>query len=104
MKKSVLRDITPCSPLKMNRRYGGTYRLHLQNRRTSKAVFATCFMLVSFLAYSSILRMVATCTSEMSDDCQCTTLHYTLEDRTRHNDGCENLRSYGVTKCGIVDA
>jgi hypothetical protein len=25
-------DIPPCSPLKVNRRYGGTYRLHLQGR------------------------------------------------------------------------
>jgi hypothetical protein len=26
-------DITPCSPLSFNRRFGGTYRLHLQGRR-----------------------------------------------------------------------
>jgi hypothetical protein len=25
-------DITPCSPLKVNRRFGRTYDLHLQNR------------------------------------------------------------------------
>jgi hypothetical protein len=26
-------DMTPCSPLSFNRRFGGTYRLHLQGRR-----------------------------------------------------------------------
>jgi hypothetical protein len=29
--------ITLCSPLKVNRRFGGTYRLHLQGRRISRA-------------------------------------------------------------------
>jgi hypothetical protein len=33
MKSSVFLDITPCSPLKVNRRFGGTYRLHLRSRR-----------------------------------------------------------------------
>jgi hypothetical protein len=26
-------DITPCSPLSVNRRFGGTFRLHIQGRR-----------------------------------------------------------------------
>jgi hypothetical protein len=26
-------DMMPCSPLSVNRRFGGTYRLHLQGRR-----------------------------------------------------------------------
>jgi hypothetical protein len=30
-------DITPCSPLKLNRRFGGIYRPHLQGRRISRA-------------------------------------------------------------------
>jgi hypothetical protein len=30
-------DITPCAPLKVNRRLGETYRLHLQVRRISRA-------------------------------------------------------------------
>jgi hypothetical protein len=29
---TIFSDITPCSPLKVNRRFGGTYRLHLQSR------------------------------------------------------------------------
>jgi hypothetical protein len=37
MKCSVFCDITPCSPLKVNRQFGGTCRLHLQGRRISRA-------------------------------------------------------------------
>jgi hypothetical protein len=28
---------TPCSPLKVNRRFGGTHRLHLKGRNISQA-------------------------------------------------------------------
>jgi hypothetical protein len=34
---SIFWDITPCSPLKVNRRFEGTYRFFLQDRRTSQA-------------------------------------------------------------------
>jgi hypothetical protein len=37
VKFSIFWDITPCSPLKVDRRFGGTYRLHLQGRRISRA-------------------------------------------------------------------
>jgi hypothetical protein len=33
MKSIIFWDMTPCSPLSVNRRFGGTYRLHLQGRR-----------------------------------------------------------------------
>jgi hypothetical protein len=33
MKSIIFWDMTPCSPLSCNRRFGGTYRLHLQGRR-----------------------------------------------------------------------
>jgi hypothetical protein len=58
MKSSIFWAITPCSPLKVNRRLGGTYRLHLQGRRINKArnqlaLLATCshanFLLRLFL-------------------------------------------------------
>jgi hypothetical protein len=29
----VFCDVTPCSPMKVNRSFGGTYCLHLQNLR-----------------------------------------------------------------------
>jgi hypothetical protein len=37
MQNSVFWDKTSCSPLKVNRRFGGTYRLHLQSRIISRA-------------------------------------------------------------------
>jgi hypothetical protein len=36
MKSTIFWDITPSSPLKVKRRFGGKYRLHLQG-------LATCF-------------------------------------------------------------
>jgi hypothetical protein len=33
MKSSIFWDTTPCSPLKVNRRFGGTCRVHVQGRR-----------------------------------------------------------------------
>jgi hypothetical protein len=44
-----------CVLLKGNRRFGGTYRLHLQGRPQ----LATCFMLVSCLTHYSTLQMEA---------------------------------------------
>jgi hypothetical protein len=37
MKNSIFWDVTPCSPLKVSRRFGGTYHLHLQGQ------LAICF-------------------------------------------------------------
>jgi hypothetical protein len=37
MKSSIFWDITPCSPLKVNRSFGGTCRFHLQGRKISLA-------------------------------------------------------------------
>jgi hypothetical protein len=37
MKSSVFLDITPCSPLKYNRRFGKTCRFHLQSWRVNQA-------------------------------------------------------------------
>jgi hypothetical protein len=36
MKSSVFWDITPYSPLKVNRRFRGTYWIHLQGGRISR--------------------------------------------------------------------
>jgi hypothetical protein len=35
MKNTIFWDITPCSPLSVNRRFGWTYRLHLQGQRNA---------------------------------------------------------------------
>jgi hypothetical protein len=45
-------------------------------------LFATCFTLVSCLAYSLTLKKEVTCSSETSVDYQRTTWHYIPEDRT----------------------
>jgi hypothetical protein len=37
---TIFWDITPCSPLKVNRRFEVTYLLHIQGRKT---LLATCF-------------------------------------------------------------
>jgi hypothetical protein len=37
MKRIIFWDITPCSPLKVNRRFGGSYDLHIQGPWISQA-------------------------------------------------------------------
>jgi hypothetical protein len=37
LESTVFCDITPCSPLKFNQYFGGTYHLHLHGRRISRA-------------------------------------------------------------------
>jgi hypothetical protein len=38
MKKNsfVFWDVAPCTPLEVNQRFGGTYRLHIQGRKVIK--------------------------------------------------------------------
>jgi hypothetical protein len=79
LKSSILWDITPCRPLKVNVRQ------------------ATCFTLVSCLAYSSTVKMEAKCSSETSVDIQRTTRCYIPEDGILHNHRCENLKYYGAS-------
>jgi hypothetical protein len=111
-KSSVFWDIMPCSPLKVRRRFRGTCRLHLKGRKITRAksqranrwlclpqvftqvscsaysstlkIEATCsteagspdFTLISCSAYSSVLKMDVTCFSETSVDFQRTTQRY----------------------------
>jgi hypothetical protein len=75
MKSTIFSEITPCSPLKVNRRFGGTYRLHLQGRKISQARNPRenrwqGFILVSCLAHFYTLKMEAICCSETSVDFQ----------------------------------
>jgi hypothetical protein len=59
-----------------------------------QSFLAACFMLVSWLAYSSTLKMKATCSPKTSLNFQWTTWPSFPEDRTIHNHCCENLKSY----------
>jgi hypothetical protein len=89
LKSSIFWDIMPCIPLKINRRFGETCRLHLQGRRKasgkqSQAGLWLClppaFKLISCLANSSTLKTEATCFSGPSVDFQRTTWHCIPED------------------------
>jgi hypothetical protein len=93
MKSFVSWDITPCIPLKVNRRFEGTFCLHRQGRRKSQSrnrreagnkqsSAASRFTLVSCLAYSSIYyKIEVTCSSETSVKFQQATWRIS-EDRT----------------------
>jgi hypothetical protein len=74
MKDTIFWDITPRSPLKVNRSFGGTFRL--------RALLVTCFILRSCSAYSSTLNIEATCSSETSVYFQRTIPRYIPEDIT----------------------
>jgi hypothetical protein len=51
------------------------------------------------LAYSSILKMEATCSSETSVATQQTSRRHIPEDDTLHNHRCENLKPYMEGTC-----
>lgn len=42
---TTFRDITPCRPLKFNRRFWGTYSFHLQGIRISRIIASACYLL-----------------------------------------------------------
>jgi hypothetical protein len=97
MKSSIFWDITLCSPLKAKWCFGGTCHLHLEGWRINQARSELCcFMLVSYLAYSSTSKMAATCSSEMLLEFQRTTKCHIPEHRTLHSLGCNNLKSYVI--------
>jgi hypothetical protein len=67
MKSSIFWDITPCSPFKVSRRFGGTCRLHLQRRRISQARnfqrttrFITTAVRTSNLTHCNINKLLCT--------------------------------------------
>jgi hypothetical protein len=91
MKSPVFWDITPRSPLKVNGRFGGTYRLqlHVPKNKTEqetsvKAGTKQNLTLVPCLGYSWNLTTEEICSSETSVDFQRTTRRYIPEDRTQY--------------------
>jgi hypothetical protein len=93
LKSTIFWDITSCNPLRVIRRFGGTYRLHLQGRKISRARNQRERWFLAQIIFST-LKMEATCFSETSADTQRTTRRYIPEDGTLHNHRCENLTSY----------
>jgi hypothetical protein len=64
--------------MKVNHRFGGTYRLHLHRRVSqtrNQGEVGGSFTLVSCLAYFLTLKTDMQCYSESSVDFQWTTLH-----------------------------
>jgi hypothetical protein len=93
--------MTPCSPLIVNRRFRGTYRLHLQGRisrtRYQRESSWQAFTLVFCSAYST-LKMETICSSETSIDFQRITRCCISEDSILHKHGCENFKSCKMKK------
>jgi hypothetical protein len=86
-KSSILWDVTQCRQVKTDQHFGGTHGFHFQGRKlsqVSKQHEADCkqsFMLVSYLANSSSLKMGATYSSETSAVLSWTIRCYISEDR-----------------------
>jgi hypothetical protein len=78
-RSSVFWDITPCSPLEVNRRFGGILRFHLQGRILSQA---------------RNQHKVGSKQERWNGDFQWTSWRYIPEDRNLHNLRCENFISY----------
>jgi hypothetical protein len=85
---AIFWDVTPCSPLSINRRFGGTCRLYLQGQKISWArnqrESSSFYFFDLEDAGNMFLRNVC--------DTQRTTRRYIPEDSTLHNHRCENLK------------
>jgi hypothetical protein len=106
LKNYIFWDITLCSPLSVNRRFGGTYRLHLQGRRnkfSEKPVWKQVASRVGFLLGLSFPEDGGDM-FRRNIDWHLTdyTWRYIPEDGTLHNHGCENLKSYIACVCVCV--
>jgi hypothetical protein len=96
LKTSVFWDISLCSPLKVNRPFEVTCRPQLQCETINKAkksrmkqvawiaLFATCLLPDSFLAYSSTMKMEGKFASETSVVFHQYTRRYVPQDTTLH--------------------
>jgi hypothetical protein len=80
-KSSVFWDITAC------------HAIRWKSTDVSEEYVATCFVLVSSLAYSSTLRMWAIFSSETSIGFQHVTQRYVPEDRNIHRNHCGSPKS-----------
>jgi hypothetical protein len=89
MKSIIFWDMTPCSLLSSNLRFGGTYRLHLQGRRNkfSKNQQASTWLLFAELI-SWTRKMEAICSSKTPVETQRTTRRHIPEDDTIQKYGC----------------
>jgi hypothetical protein len=95
LKSTVVLDVTPCSPVEVDRRFGGTYCLNLQGWTVSQArnqeqtgdkqMGLAAYLLPIFcLAHCSTLKMEATRSSKTSADFYRITRRCNPEGRTLH--------------------
>jgi hypothetical protein len=89
MNGSVSSDVTPYSPLKVNRRFGETYRRHLQCRQVSQ----TSSQHDACSKHSSASCLLHAGSSETWFEICRTTRRYNIEDRILYTYRCENLKS-----------
>jgi hypothetical protein len=75
IKSTVVWHITPCTPLEVNRRFGGTYRFNLQGG-ISRARYQGASKRQAY----STLKMEVICCFEMSVDFRRNARRYILED------------------------
>jgi hypothetical protein len=86
MKSTIFWNITPCSPLKVRRRFGESYRLHFQGQMNrekyqhERGWQAAVFTLVSYFAYSTLKMMIWY--SETSAEFELNIRRYISEDGT----------------------
>jgi hypothetical protein len=101
MKSTVFWDITPYSPLKVNRRFGGIYRLvSCSDYSPTPNMEASCLLpaltLVSWSGYSSGLKMEAKYSFQTSVDFQWTTRHDIPEDSI--------TTAVGISYFGVINS
>jgi hypothetical protein len=65
---------------------------HLVRWRSNRGLYASCFVLVSCVAYSSTPKIEVICCSETSVDFYQITRYYIPEDSTLFSQRCENLK------------
>jgi hypothetical protein len=101
VKSIILWDITPCSPLEVSRRFGGTYRLYLQGRRISRARNQSEAGRKLWSVYSLTLKMEGIYSAETTFDFQRTTRCYIPEYRTSSLDKLR-IRDDAKNRIGIL--
>jgi hypothetical protein len=112
VKSTIFWDITPSSPLTINRRFGGTYRLQIQGRKISLARSRRKSRWQAETPPGKTpgfvtLKMEAIYSSETPVDTQRTTRRYIPEDGTLHKHRgkilkCFNLWSVFVPKISCL--
>jgi hypothetical protein len=94
LKNSIFWDVTPCSMLKVNRRFGGICSFHFHGRRIHQArnKHEAVNKQRVCLAYYSTLKMEEAYYPESSVNFQQASRQYIPEHRTLHNHRCKNLK------------